>query len=183
LSETPPDIFEPRMPEVDVPRDIDKVFEQARSAASSENVAGGLSSRQLVLVTPGRVLMLQPCPPAGSMAKNVVTQIERLVSSKVKRKIAVIGYTEMKAITAGLVKAIPFFGMLVGMAYVGHSVWIFEGHASALAAGCKEADVLIVDSGMAPHLPEDWQKLAVSGAPSIQIYVHDRAQQSLRKVN
>jgi len=171
------------MPEVDLPRDIDKVFEQARSAASNENVTGGVSNRQVVFVTPGRVLMLQPCPPAGSMPKKVVTEIEKLVSSKVKRKIAVIGYTEMKAVSAGLIKAIPFFGMLVGMAYVGHSVWIFEGHVSALSAGCKEADVLIVDSGMAPHLPKDWQKLAASGAPSIQIYVHDRAQQALQKVN
>jgi hypothetical protein len=117
------------------------------------------------------------------MPQNVVSQIERLISPQVKRKIAVISYTELKAVKASLAKAIPFFGMLVGMAYIGHAVWIFEGHASALAAGCKEADVLIVDSGMLPHLTPDWQAIAAGSAPKIQVYVHDRTNHSLRKVN
>ena len=178
-----PDLFDPRMPEVDQPKDIHRVFDQARTSAAAEHGAGKDHSRQVVLVTPGRMLMLQPCPAPGSMPQNMVTQIERLVSPKVKRKIAVIAYTELPAITKGLSQAIPFFGMLVGMAYIGHSVWIFEGHATALAAGCKEADVLIVDSGMVPHLAADWRTLAASEAPAIQIYVHDRANHSLRKVS
>ena len=178
-----PDLFEPRMPEVDQPKDIHRVFDQARTSAAAEHAAGKDHSRQVVLVTPGRMLMLQPCPAPGSMPQNMVNQIERLVSPKVKRKIAVIAYTELQAITKGLSQAIPFFGMLVGMAYIGHSVWIFEGHATALAAGCKQADVLIVDSGMVPHLPADWKTLAASGAPTVQIYVHDRTNHSLRKVN
>jgi hypothetical protein len=36
---------------------------------------------------------------------------------------------------------------------------------------------------MVPHLSADWQTLAASGAPKIQIYVHDRTNHSLRKVN
>jgi len=175
----PPDLFQPRMPDVDQPRDINRVFDQARKSAVGDQDP----SRKVVLVTPGRMLMLQPCPSPGSMPQNVVSQIERLVSPKVKRKIAVIAYTELPAITKGLSQAIPFFGMLVGMAYIGHSVWIFEGHATALAAGCKEADVLIVDSGMVPHLTADWPALAATGAPKIEIYVHDRTNHSLRKVN
>src|SRR5579863_8655832 len=128
-----PDLFAPRMPEVDQPAHIDRVFDQARKSADAVRGPND-PSRQVVLVTPGRMLMLQPCPPPGTMPVTVVAQIERLVSPKVKRKIAVIAYTELKAITTGLAKAIPFFGMLVGMAYIGHCVWIFEGHASALAA-------------------------------------------------
>ena len=178
-----PDLFEPRMPQVDQPQDINRVFDQARKSAAGEHVPGKDPSRQVVLVTPGRMLMLQPCPAPGSMAPNVVSQIERLISPKVKRKIAVIAYTELQAVTKGLSQAIPFFGMLIGMAYIGHSVWIFEGHATALAAACKEADLLIVDSGMVPHLPTDWQALASSGAPKLEIYVHDRTNHSLRKVN
>ncbi len=178
-----PDLFEPCMPAVDQPRDINRVFDQARKSAAGEPAPGQDPSRKVVLVTPGRMLMLQPCPPPGSMPQNVVSQIERLVSPKVKRKIAVIAYTELPAITKGLSQAIPFFGMLVGMAYIGHSVWIFEGHETALAAGCKEADVLIVDSGMVPHLPSDWRTLATSGSPKLEIYVHDRTNHSLRKVN
>jgi hypothetical protein len=176
-------IFEPRMPEVDVRPGIDRVFDQARKSAASESAPESAGCRQVVLVTPGRMLMLQPCPSPDSMPKEVVTQIEKLVSPKVKRRIAVIGYTELSAIKTGLAKAIPFFGMLVGMAYIGHSVWIFEGHSSALAAGCKDADVLIVDSAMVPHLAPDWQSVASSSAPSIQIYVHDRATHGLKKIN
>ncbi|HXA06551.1 MAG TPA: hypothetical protein VNY30_17015 [Bryobacteraceae bacterium] len=179
----PPDLFEPRMPKVDQPRDIHRVFDQARKSAAGEHVSGKDHSRQVVLVTPGRTLMLQPCPAPGSMPPNVVSQIESLISPKVKRKIAVIAYTELPAVTKGLSQAIPFFGMLVGIAYIGHSVWIFEGHSTALAAGSKEADLLIVDSGMVPHLPPDWQTLASSEAPALEIYVHDRTNHSLRKVN
>jgi hypothetical protein len=178
----PPDLFEPRMPEVDLSSDIHRVFAQARQAAASQGSAGD-PSRQVVLVTPGRTLMLQPCPAPGTMPANIVTQIERLISPKVKRKIAVIAYTELKAITMGLANAIPFFGMLVGMTYIGHSVWIFEGHTSALAAGCNEADVLIVDSGMVPNLTAEWKELAMSEAPKLEIYIHDRTKHSLRKVN
>lgn len=174
----PPDLFQPRMPDVDQPRDINRVFDQARKSAVGDQDP----SRKVVLVTPGRMLMLQPCPSPGSMPQNVVSQIERLVSPKIKRKIAVIAYTELPAITKGLSQAIPFFGMLVGMAYIGHSVWIFEGHASALAAGCKGADLLIADGAMVPHLPSDWQKLASSETPALEIFVHDRAKHTLRKV-
>jgi hypothetical protein len=177
------DLFEPRMPDVDPRRDIHRVFDQARKSAASEHASGQDHSRQVVLVTPGRILMLQPCPAPGSMPQNVVSQLERLISPEVKRKIAVIAYTELPAVNKSLSQAIPFFGMLVGMAYIGHSVWIFEGHSTALAAGCKQADLLIVDSGMVPHLPANWQALASSGAPKLEIYVHDRTNHSLRKVN
>jgi hypothetical protein len=169
------DIFTPRMPEVDEHRDMEKVFQAALKAASGV--------RQVVLVTPGRMLMLKPCPPAGSMPANVVSQIEKLISPKVKRKIAVIAYTELKALTTNLAKAIPFFGMLSGVAYIGHAVWVFEGHSSALTAGCKDADLVIVDGEMVPHLAPDWRSFARTGAPGRQIYIHDRATHGLRKAD
>lgn len=176
------DLFEPRMPQVDESPDIANVFDQARVSAAG-NAPSDKVSRQLVLITPGRQLMLQPCPHPGSMAPAVVKQVEKLISPKVKRKIAVIAFTDVKAMTSDLAKTIPFVGMLIGMAYTGHAVWIFEGHSSALAAGCKDADLLIVDSGMLPHLPSDWRKLAASHAPKMQIYVHDRADNGLRQLN
>jgi hypothetical protein len=43
---------------------------------------------------------------------------------------------------------IPFLGYLLGMAYNGHSVVVFEGHSSALALACRDADLLIVDEAM-----------------------------------
>ena len=176
-----PDLFKPRMPEVDKGRDLDRIFDQARKAAAGD-AASADAARHVVLVTPGRMLMLQPCPQPGSMPANVVTQVERLVSSKIKRKIAVISYTELPAIKTSLIKAIPFFGMLVAMSYIGHSVWIFEGHLSALAAGCKSAEVLIVDDAMLAHLSPEWQSVVSAAVPAIQIYVHERATHALRKM-
>lgn len=176
------DLFAPRMPEVDPQPNIESVFAEARKAAYGEN-ATERDPRHVVVVTPGRMLMLQPCPPPGSMPKSEVNQMEKMASPKVKRKVAVIGYTELRAVTSDLGRAIPFFGLLSGLAYIGHSVWIFEGHQSALAAGCKEADLLIVDSAMVPHLIADWQKVAAAEKPALQIYVHDRATHALRRAD
>jgi hypothetical protein len=51
---------------------------------------------------------------------------------------------EQPAITAEEVSLlIPFLGHLLGMASTGHSVVVFEGHASALGPACREADLLI----------------------------------------
>ena len=100
--------------------------------------------------------------------------IQKTISPQHKRNIAVISYTELTAVKANISKAIPFIGMLLGFAYIGHAVWVFEGHASALAPGCREADVLLVDGGMLPYLQPDWQAVASSVMRKPEIYVHDR---------
>src|SRR5204863_4459621 len=107
--------------------------------------------------------------------------IEKMISPAVKRKIAAIAYTELEAVQTDAGRAIPFLGILLGFAYIGHTVWVFEGHSSALAAGCRDADVLIVDGGMAPHLPPDWRTVASASMKKPEIYLHDRASFSLRK--
>ena len=107
--------------------------------------------------------------------------MEAMISPKVKRNIAAIAYTELGAVTEAPT-TIPFFGILMGLAYFGHSVWIFEGHFSALAAGCKDADVLIVDSSVVPFLRNDWAPAASSAMRRAEIYLHDRATYSLRKI-
>ena len=78
-------------------------------------------------------------------------------------------------------QAIPFFGMLMGLSCIGHSVWIFDGSASVLESGCREADVLIVDSVRLSDLSSDWQGSAVKVMRNAQILVHDRATYQLRK--
>lgn len=167
------------MPEVVEIPNIEEVFTNARNAAAREGIQAA-AGQNVVVVTPGRTLMFQPCPSAGSMPAEQVANMERLISPKMKRKIAAIAYTEGATVNT-LVANIPFFGLLLGMAYIGHAVWVFEGHSSALAAGCREADVLIVDSGMAPFLTQDWIAIASSGMKTTEIYLHDRATYSLRK--
>ena len=61
---------------------------------------------------------------------------------------AEVGSPEWSAVS----KEIPFFGLLNGLVYVGHSVWLFDGRVSELEAGCREADVLIVNSKIVGRL-------------------------------
>jgi hypothetical protein len=173
----PPDdaVFEPRMPEVDQPSTLAEVFDHARSAAAAGTPNGdGSAQRCVVVVTPGRLLMLQPCPAPGSMPEERVEAIRKMISPERKRNIVAISYTELSALKANISKAIPFFGMLIGFAYIGHAVWVFEGHSSALVHGCQNADVLLVDGGMVPFLQPDWQTVAASVMQRQEIYVHDR---------
>jgi len=169
-----------RMPDVDAVPDIEEVFAKARRAAAGDQPVEQ-KGRNVIVVTPGRLLMLQPCPAPGSMASNQVASVEGMISPKVKRNIAAIAYTELSGLRSDISKTIPFFGILLGFAYIGHAVWIFEGHGSALVAGCRDADVLIVDGAMVPHLRTDWSAAASSVMRSREIYVHDRATYSLRK--
>src|SRR5574341_1576007 len=160
---SPADIENVHMPEVDVLPNIEEIFDTVRKTAAGEaEQMADSSERKVIIVTPGRMMMLHPCPKAGSMPREVVASIEAMISPAVKRNIAAIAYTQLDALMADVAKAIPFLGFLVGFAYVGHAVWVFEGHLSALAAGCRDADVLIVDGAMVPHLSEDWLSRATS---------------------
>ena len=51
---------------------------------------------------------------------------------------------------------------------------------SALRAGCRDADVLIIDGAMQHLLAEDWQETACSVMRSPNILVHDRDTFQLR---
>jgi hypothetical protein len=172
------------MPEVDTPEKIEDIFAAARKAARGETrpPGAGAEERYYVVVTPGRMVMYKPCPPPGSMPAQQVASIERLLPPAVKRNIAVIANTELQAVTKEISKAIPFVGMLMGFAYIGHAVWIFEGHDSALQAGCREADLLIVDGGMTPFLSKDWIQAAQGAMRNQEIYVHDRTTFKLTRV-
>jgi len=107
-----------------------------------------------------------------------------MIPPSVQRNIAVIAFTEPIALIdlKTINSSIPFFGLLLGMAYIGHVVWVFEGHPSALAAGCRGADVLIVDGGMVPFLQKDWLDVVSSVMRNKEVYVHDRETYSLQKL-
>ena len=180
--EADPDLFKPRMPEVDFPAKLEDIFDKARKVAAEDTTPTKGKNRQVVVVTPGRMVMLHPCPAPGTMNQQAVESVEKLMPSKTRRNVAVIAYTELKALRADVVKTIPFYGLLTGLAYIGHAVWVFEGHSSALAAGCREADVLIVDCEMVPFLAGDWLRTASSVMRRALIFAHDRATFSLRRL-
>lgn len=166
----------PRMPEVSIRSDIQEVFARLRQTAAAPGTEGGLA-----ILKPDRTQLVMPRLAAAPALESLAKNMDRLVPGAVKRNIAVIAYTLFDT-QAGAVpglaevsKAIPFLGILVGLSYIGHAVWVFEGHASALSAGCREADVLIVDSAMRVYLPPAWDADARAAMRNPNILVHDRA--------
>jgi hypothetical protein len=169
----------PRMPDVAAAGDIEELFATVRQTA-----AGSGGPRGLVLVRPDRRFLLMPALEASPRLTEMAAGMERMIPSDVKRNVAVIADTGFAAgpspDLAQASKAIPFLGLLTGLTYIGHYVWVFEGHPTAMAAGCREADVLIVDSGMTPHLEKGWQESASATMRNANILLHDRATYKLR---
>jgi Tfp pilus assembly protein PilF len=147
----------PYMPRVDQRDNLEQIFGDARKMAGQRQPDG---SSQITVVTPGRsIIMPLPCPRAGSMSPQDVAGIERVIPANPPQQVTVIAFTELQTIgteIATIQRAIPFLGYLLGFGYSGHNVVIFEGHISAFQTGCKNANVLIVDDGMIPHLHERW---------------------------
>jgi hypothetical protein len=170
-----------RMPEVDLDRDIAACFAEARQlSAGAIDVPGeGPGQRHVTVITPGRLIMPLPCPPPDAVSVEMLVGIRRIVPPLPKLAITVIAFNDVVsqgALTPGQVNSlIPFLGYLMGMAFDGHTVVVFEGHPSALKVGCQNSNVLIVDQRMADHLQRDWVLAAstVMRYPRILVFQPD----------
>ena len=158
----PQDLFEPRMPQVDVPADMAAVFSKARTEVAAGGPQRGLDQDQrcIGVLTPGRMVMFVPAPRPGSVSAGHVEMVRKLVPSDRPLNITAIGYTHLEALTKDLAKCIPLVSQLLGLAYIGHNVIVFEGHPTAFEEGVRGADALLVDSGMMPFLHEGWASAA-----------------------
>lgn len=109
----------------------------------------------------------------------MLADIRQIVPSEPKLAITVIGFNDVvkeNALNPGQINGlIPFLGILVGMSYDGHNVVVFEGHPSALQAGCNNAELLIVDQRMTPLLQNDWVRAvsSVMKTPRILVFGSD----------
>lgn len=167
-------LFTAHMPEVDIRPDIESVFSKARAAAeANQEGQDGLSRRQVIIVTPGRLLIGKDCPIPAELNEKELKVLASLAPPQPPRQIAVIAYTLLEALKTDLRQAIPFIDYLLGFGTLGHSVWVFEGHASALAAGCRSVDMLLVDSAMLPELEkfQDWRSTALDAMRGSEIKV------------
>ena len=148
--------------------------------------------RHLAIVRANQSLLCLACPAPASVRPEYIADVERIVPSLAKRNIAVIAPTLPK-IEAGDVNAIPgtldvvamgrvipFLGMLIGLTSIGHSVWVFDGNPGTLAAGCKDADLLIIDSIMASKLTTKSADEAARVMRNANILIHDRASNALK---
>jgi len=145
--------FRPRMPEVD--EMIEEALELARQMAADRE------KRQLVILTPGRnVTSSATLPPRETLRPEFLAELESLAPSDRQRSIVAIGMTDFRAFQANPYLAVPFLKLLHGLVQIGHGVILFEGHPSALAEVCRDADLLIVDGEMIPFLQPDWLPVA-----------------------
>ncbi len=169
--------FTPRMPVVDDVPDIAERFAAARRA-----VVGGIEAlpgyeadqRYVILLTPGRMLMEQPCPKPGTISPELIAGIEQITPAVPSLNIAAIALTDIQAVLTNVGQAIPFFGYLLGLCYVGHNVLVFEGHPSALTAGVADAQLVIVDGAMIPFLQANWAEIILGQVPPPRILVFGR---------
>jgi hypothetical protein len=178
----PADMFEPHLPPVEVLEDPSVIFAMARE--QSERGAGGNGHREVVIVTPGRILMGMPTAPPGTMPESA-TKAARSLLGDAPLKVTVIAFNRLDALMEDRerTKVIPFLGHLLAFVYVGHTVVAFEGHPTAFEAGVRGTDVLLIDSAMLPFLQPDWAEVAFRVMnDGRRVFVHDRKSFQLRWV-
>jgi hypothetical protein len=163
-----PDVdFEPRMPEVDARPNLDTFFAKTRATIANPDPKAGIEPGQrcMAVVTPGRLMMMLPAPKPGAVPAQFVEQAQRLVPSDQPMNVVAVSFTDLKAMMADKLKCIPNLPQLLGLAFLGHSVFVFEGHPSAFETALAGADALIVDSAMIPFLQTDWAAVALRLIP------------------
>ncbi len=165
------DVFQVHMPEVDERPGLEDVFSKAKLIAAEDTVLqDGTHQRHVVIISPGRLVLVKDSYPPGTLpAENIEVLLDLLPGDR-PLKIAVIGFTYLDAMRTDIRKAIPFFDYLLGFAYLGHAVWIFEGHSSVLEMGCRGADIVLVDQRMLPFLDEGWEEIVKqkAGVPEVR---------------
>ena len=155
---------------------IEQLFEGVRQRAAQ---------RQLVIQRSDGRQMRLPAMDKEAAPPQAVAAVERLLPSTAPRNVAVIANTSWaiteKPSVQDATGAIPFFGLLMGFAAIGHAVWVFDGSAPILAAGCRDADMAIIDADRLEALPASWQNSVVPVMRTPRILVYDRATRQLRK--
>ncbi|HEY4422586.1 MAG TPA: hypothetical protein VGN10_00185 [Pyrinomonadaceae bacterium] len=176
----PTDIFQPHLQGVELFEDMDLVFQEARQLAAGEHPNTGdpeldQAKRGVAIVTPGRLIMLDPCPERDSVPESELLPMLEMLPAKSPLNISVVSYTRIEALHEDMNKAIPFRGYLLAWATAGHNVIVFEGHPSAFDSGVRDADVLLMDSDMLPFVQFNWVEAALRVMqPEGKIFLHDR---------
>ena len=178
--------LEAPVPKTDHLHDWETVF------AAVKRLCGTDGLRHLALVRPNQAVLCLPCPARDAVRPESIAQVERIVPSEAKRNIAVIAPTLPKIEAAdvnaipgtldvvAMGRVIPFFGMLIGLSTIGHSVWVFDGQSAALAPGSRDADLLIIDSFMATRLTTKSADEAARVMRNANILIFDRNTRDMR---
>ncbi len=172
-------ILASEMPKVDVPPDLEDRFTKARLVASRSKPANPTADpsgeRCIVVVTPSRTFAILRSPARSAMPPQAVQALEKVAPSIRPLNITVIAYIQFDALLATEAKPAPIIGLTIGLSHIGHNVVVFEGHPSAFHAGCRDADLLVVDETMIRHLQKDWEPAARSTMRGSEILIVARS--------
>jgi hypothetical protein len=81
------------MPDVDTGRDFSTVLAEARKGAPGSHDSAG--EGHISIITPGRLIMMLPCPPAASVSREMAEGIRRIVPDEQAQLITVIAFTDV----------------------------------------------------------------------------------------
>lgn len=179
------DKFTPCRLDADAPDNLEAIFARARRIAAGEDAELNPGERRVVIVTPGRAFVTIPPVPQNLMRAETLAGLNKWLGHA-SRNIAVIGYTSLPGLTdqdQGKLKCIPFLPQLMMMTAAGHNIVVFEGHPAALGIGLRDADGLIVDSGMLPFLQPDWMVVATRVMrPAATYFIYGREKKNLAEI-
>ena len=150
------DLFFPHLPEVDIRTDIDSVFSKARLAADqSREDEDGIFHRQVIIVTPGRLLISKLCPLPSEIPADRIIKIILTYPSPTPKNIAVISYTYLEALKKIFFRQFLFLDFCLVSLQSAILFGFLRVIRSAMKAGCKDADILLVDGGILPYLGDE----------------------------
>jgi hypothetical protein len=167
----------PSMPTISPKRDIKRCFENARRLS-----AGAHGVRWVVIIAADGTLINVPVAPEEE-ADRTLLRDARMILAPSGETVTGLTITAINC-TTGIQRVarsfhktlplIPNLSYLVGAASLGNNVVVFEGNADDFAAGCADADVLLLDGRMLPLLRPDWADLALKTLRQPRIYMFGR---------
>lgn len=128
---------------------------------------------RLAIVLNDRQVVYRDCPPKGVLPLNLVEMCSSLLPPDFSCKVVVVCNTDALK-THHPSEAVPFFSILIGLAYIGHKVILFEGDMNAIKVLCKDADVCIVDGAMVELLEKDACDTIEKLIKNEEMYIFDR---------
>jgi hypothetical protein len=81
------------------------------------------------MILPTRQIGIQNSAPVGSAKDETIKGVEGILPSGGPATVVAIAFTDLKpdCNMQDLKQALPFLGFLLGFAYLGHNVVVFEG--------------------------------------------------------
>jgi hypothetical protein len=158
-------LIPPNMPTVSPHRDIRRCFAEARRLS-----AGAHGVRWVVIIAADGTLVRVPVPAPDAAEPTLLRDVRRALAPE-HEPLTDLTITAVNCTTGVQRKArsfqkmlalIPNLSYLIGAACLGNNVVAFEGHPTDFAAGCVDADMLLLDDAMLPLLQPDWAVIALA---------------------